>query len=336
MSELKLTELIDPKTLQEIQDGFSDVTGMAALTTDADGTPVTEGSNFTRFCMEIVRKSGKGCTRCEECDRKGGETTQATGKATAYVCHAGLMDFAAPIVVNGEMVGSFIGGQVMIEVPDEAHFAEIAEDIEVPSEDLISAVREVPIVSREKVETAVAFLQTISGVLSSMAFTSYNTNSMNAALVESIQNTSTVIDEVRAVAEQAQMTVREMETRFTEVSQMAETCRSEVDSCGGIVKAIQENARTTHILGLNASIEAARAKEQGRGFGVIASEVRELADMSRSSADVIKEKISEIGTRTREMSARTGDAQQLVDACLKEIDKLKEVIIKLQKTESYY
>ncbi len=309
---------------------------MAALTTDADGTPVTNGSNFTRFCMEIVRKSGKGCARCEECDRKGGETTQVTGKATAYVCHAGLMDFAAPIVVNGEMVGSFIGGQVLIEEPDEQHFAEIAEDIEVAPEELVSAVKEVSIVTRKKVETAVAFLQTISEVLSSMAFTSYNTNNMNSVLVESIHNTSAVIGEVRSVAEQTQKTVREMETRFAEVSQMAEVCRSEVENCSDIVNAIQDNATTTHILGLNASIEAARAKEEGRGFGVIATEVRNLADMSRNSADIIKGKIDEIGNRTREMSTRTSDAQQLVDDCLKEISKLKEVIAKLQKTERYY
>ncbi len=47
--ELQLTDLIDKETLQKIQDGFSNMTGIAALTTDADGIPVTEGSNFRNF-----------------------------------------------------------------------------------------------------------------------------------------------------------------------------------------------------------------------------------------------------------------------------------------------
>ena len=110
MSYVRLTELISPSVLQEIQDGFANVTGMAALTTDADGVPVTQGSNFTDFCMKYTRCSAKGCKRCEECDRMGGEKTRETGLAQAYVCHAGLMDFAAPIMLNGEFIGSFIGG----------------------------------------------------------------------------------------------------------------------------------------------------------------------------------------------------------------------------------
>ena len=57
---LRLTDLIDVKTLQDIQDGFANTTGMAALTADADGTAVTQGSNFTEFCMELTRKSRTG------------------------------------------------------------------------------------------------------------------------------------------------------------------------------------------------------------------------------------------------------------------------------------
>ena len=66
MATLTLTELIDPAILQEIQDGFAHVTGMAALTTDESGSPVTEGSNFTDFCMKYTRKSAAGCKACEE------------------------------------------------------------------------------------------------------------------------------------------------------------------------------------------------------------------------------------------------------------------------------
>ena len=48
---LQLTDLIDMDTLQRIQDAFSKLTGFAALTTDADGVPVTDGVNFTDYCI---------------------------------------------------------------------------------------------------------------------------------------------------------------------------------------------------------------------------------------------------------------------------------------------
>ena len=52
MAELLLTDLIDIDLLQKIQDEFSKYTRMAALTTDADGNPLTKGSEFTDFCMK--------------------------------------------------------------------------------------------------------------------------------------------------------------------------------------------------------------------------------------------------------------------------------------------
>ena len=49
MDELYITDLIDQSILQKIQDAFSNMVGMAALTTDAEGKPVTKGSNFTEY-----------------------------------------------------------------------------------------------------------------------------------------------------------------------------------------------------------------------------------------------------------------------------------------------
>ena len=76
---LYLTELIDVETLQRVQDAFSDMTGMAALTTDADGVAVTNGSNFTDFCMKYTRATKIGAFRCGLCDKRGAEIALAAG-----------------------------------------------------------------------------------------------------------------------------------------------------------------------------------------------------------------------------------------------------------------
>lgn len=56
IENITLLDVIDRRTLQNLQDAFAAATGMAALATDENG-PVTEGSNFTDFCMKLTRKS---------------------------------------------------------------------------------------------------------------------------------------------------------------------------------------------------------------------------------------------------------------------------------------
>ncbi len=84
MSGLKLVDLIDVDTLQRLQDGFSSFTGMAALTTDENGVPITKGSGFTEFCMGLVRCSQEGRKRCEECDRNGAILTMENAQSMVY------------------------------------------------------------------------------------------------------------------------------------------------------------------------------------------------------------------------------------------------------------
>lgn len=171
--ELRLVDLIGVETLQRIQNAFSRMTGMAALTTDAEGVPVTEGSNFSEFCFDYTRKSESGCMKCEKCDKYGAELALKNGKSITYFCHAGLVDFAAPIMADGKMVGCFIGGQVLTEAPKEEKVREIAELIGVDPEKYVAAARKVAIVPQEKIERSAEFLYTIAAVISEIAYSRY-------------------------------------------------------------------------------------------------------------------------------------------------------------------
>ena len=174
-NELYITDLIDSKVLQRIQDAFSQMTGMASLTTDADGDPVTMGTNFTDFCMKYTRCTDKGSMRCQECDRFGAETTLERGHATAYYCHAGLIDFSAPIIANGKLVGCFIGGQVLSDQPNTIRVIQVAKEIGVDPQEYLAAIKKVNIVSPEKIERAAEFLYNFSNILSDMAYGNYAT-----------------------------------------------------------------------------------------------------------------------------------------------------------------
>jgi len=172
-NELYLTELISVELLQMIQDAFSDMTGMAALTTDNRGVAVTNGSNFTDFCTYYTRKSALGCYRCNECDRKGAEISHERGSACYYDCHAGLVDYAAPIMVEGKIIGSFIGGQVLTKQPDFERVEQIAYELGINPEEYKEAIKKVKIVDKETVQKAADFLFIVSKVLSDIAYKNY-------------------------------------------------------------------------------------------------------------------------------------------------------------------
>ncbi len=173
MAEIRLTDLIDVNILQQIQDGFSGYTGMAALTTDADGVPVTKGSGFTDFCMNLTRKSEIGCKRCAECDRNGALKTFKEGKPEVYYCHAGLVDYAAPIMVEGKFIGSFIGGQVRTAEIDEADMKKRAVEMGIDPEEYVQAAKRTAVLTIQDIDRAAEFLYKISKVLSGMAYKNY-------------------------------------------------------------------------------------------------------------------------------------------------------------------
>ncbi|MBQ8568973.1 MAG: PocR ligand-binding domain-containing protein [Oscillospiraceae bacterium] len=327
---LKLTDLIDVKTLQEIQDGFASATGMAALTTEADGTPVTRGSNFTDFCMNLTRKSRLGCERCEKCDADGGKKTMQTGRSVTYSCHAGLVDFAAPIMVQGQMIGSFIGGQVLTEEPNEERFREIAKELNIDPDEYIRALRKVPVVPRDKVDAAANFLHVIANTLSKVAYQSYTASMNNSQLTNQSNELRVKLNQAQNLIDTNAKSIRELEEHFNELEKIASDSVAEVKATRETVKVIQDIASNTRILGFNASIEASRAKESGKGFGVIAQEVRSLADSSKASADKIEGTMKAITGYTEKIDKNVKDTRSVVEESLKNLDEFSKVLGEIQ------
>lgn len=114
---LRLEELISVKTLQQVQDNFSAAVGIAIVTVDEYGTPVTRPSGFCGFC-DTVRSSPATRDACLRCDNGGGRIAMSTGKPSIYLCHCGLVDFAAPIIAFGQYLGAIISGQVRLKDED--------------------------------------------------------------------------------------------------------------------------------------------------------------------------------------------------------------------------
>lgn len=179
---LYITELIDVETLQTMQEAFSKLTGIAALITDEKGVLVTKGTNCTDFCMKHIRQSELGKLRCEQCAREGTEQAVEKKKSFVYTCHAGLTNFAAPIMVGNQLVGSFIGGQVLAEPVDETKIRELIAELSADEVDCIEAIKHVHVVSQENVSRAEECLSTFADVLSHMAYSRHVINEGNQEL----------------------------------------------------------------------------------------------------------------------------------------------------------
>lgn len=181
-NEFKLTDLIDVETLQKIQDAFSEMSGIAALVTDAHGVIQTEPSGFTEFCGKYVRNTEKGRKLCETCDKMGAEKAARAGVSCAYFCHAGMVAFAAPIMAHGHMVGCFIGGQVLTIPPDEEKIRKLAEEIDVDGDDLMRTAKNIKIVDKRTIEKVSNAIYTIANVLSEIGYNKYQVNLKNMEL----------------------------------------------------------------------------------------------------------------------------------------------------------
>lgn len=282
LKNLKLSAIMDINVLQEFQDDFANGFGLASVTVDLDGNPVTKPSQYTRFCKAYTHSTERGDKRCAESHRKGGEEAARTGKPVIYKCHAGLIDFAAPIIIEGHQVGTILGGQVLTAVPEEAAYRRIAKEIGVDEDEYVAALKEVPQLPRKIIEIAAKFLSVIVTHMVKAAYQQRKLKTLIHKLNGDLQQISASMEELAASASNVINNQTDLNGEIKNVDRMT----GEINEVMDFIKTISDQ---TQMLGLNAAIEAARAGTAGAGFGVVAEEIRKLSASSKQTVGKIKE-----------------------------------------------
>ncbi len=173
MSNMRLSDLLDAESMQVMQRGFSRVTGMAAAIIDENGVLLSRADMRARFCFELTRSCAAGEKRCSECDRAGAKRAMRSGKPEVYTCHTGVCDIAAPIIVDGRFMGAFVGGQVIVEEPDEKQIRAIATELGIDPDTYVEALHELPVRSAQEVADAAIYMGAMADMLGVMAANQY-------------------------------------------------------------------------------------------------------------------------------------------------------------------
>lgn len=132
-----------------------------------------------------------------------------------------------------------------------------------------------------------------------------------AILNDAAEHLVTSSDEIRSVSDEIAGTATELANDISLLKVLGEKVITDLDKTDAILSFLKQVSDSSNLLGINASIEAAHAGEHGRGFGIVALEIRKMADSSGSSAKEIKEILDSIQDSIHQLSRKLEESYLL-------------------------
>lgn len=182
--------------------------------------------------------------------------------------------------------------------------------------------------SRQQSDSSAQMAAGIEQMSSGVSLLADSAESTQQAARSSLVESQTGLDLVNQTAQEIQQTVRMTQALEAKVNQLG----AHSQGISKVVSVIDEIASQTNLLALNAAIEAARAGEQGRGFAVVADEVRRLAERTSESIGEIENMVTTIQGGTQEAVGEMALWSQAFGQCLRRIELAKSSIEKLEST----
>ncbi|MBQ1687940.1 MAG: PocR ligand-binding domain-containing protein [Lachnospiraceae bacterium] len=323
--KLEIKDIIDVHVLQSFLDNFAIAVNCAAVSVDLNGQEVTKPSYYRDFCQEYIHKSTVGDQRCAVCHNEMGEKAVKQGKPYIGHCHAGLIDFAAPIMVEGHHIGTVLGGQILDSQPNVEKMRDMAPELGIAPDDIEKAAKKIDIVSARNIQAAAEVLFVVVNSMAQSGYSRLEIEYLSNTLADNFIRISEVVENLTSSAADISANQQVLEAEITEVGTLIEQIEK-------IMASIMDIAKRIKMIGLNASIEAARLGTDGQGFAVVANEIQHLsANTTQVTAQVtnLNKSISEKLASTVENSQKTLEVTENQSAEMKDLYATIQESVKL-------
>ena len=192
----------------------------------------------------------------------------------------------------------------------------------------------VTVESSQAIESQRAQVEQAATATTEMSSTSQSVTQSAEDALHEIKQADSEAERVKTISNNNKLTIEQLASEVAGASQVINKLHQDSASIGGILDVIRGIAEQTNLLALNAAIEAARAGEQGRGFAVVADEVRSLASKTQESTQEIQAMIESLQSGAEEAVAVMAKGQQQADSCVEQSEQAASALEQITQAVS--
>jgi methyl-accepting chemotaxis protein len=180
------------------------------------------------------------------------------------------------------------------------------------SEEIASKVENQEAIANEQSNSVSQTTSTVD----SLGETSRRSAAQAEESAKSASTALTLAESGSETVEQTRVGMESLKDRVREIAEQIINLSEQTEQIAGVSELVGDLANQTNMLALNAAVEAARAGEYGKGFGVVAGEIRKLADQSRKSADKINKLVTDVQTAMNSAVMVTDEGKKTAESSI--------------------